>query len=91
MYNFSTTLPFGPVLADAAFFFSLFPLALLGVSASIIVDRLGRADLAAVLRQQAGANEALAESREQLLRWLAHEARVPLNSLYMGLQVIMEC
>lgn len=87
LYDFTDVLPLGPVLPDAAFFFSLYMIALLSVSASIIVDRLGRADLAAVLRQQAGANQALAESREQLLRWLAHEARVPLNSLYMGLQV----
>lgn len=87
LYNFSPILPLGPVLADATFVLALYPIALLGVSASIIVDNLGRADLAAVLRQQAGANQALAESREQLLRWLAHEARVPLNSLYMGLQV----
>jgi hypothetical protein len=29
-----------------------------------------------------------AESRQDLLRWLAHETRVPLNSLYMGLQLL---
>jgi signal transduction histidine kinase len=27
-------------------------------------------------------------SRQDMLRWLAHETRVPLNSLFMGLQLL---
>ena len=37
---------------------------------------------------QAAAHRSAADGREQVLRWLAHEARVPLNSLYMGLQLL---
>ena len=52
------------------------------------MDRLGRHELASAMGAVAEAHAKLAESRQQLLRWLAHETRVPLNSLYMGLQLV---
>jgi len=83
LYQFSSILPndYAPLIVDSVMCVVLLPPIMIGFAANIIVDRFGRDDVACALTE-------LAESRQQLLRWLAHEARVPLNSLYMGLALL---
>lgn len=88
-------------IADLIQCLALVPLVGVGVVANIVIDQFARNEVAMSLKRMAGEpkrrrvcvlvsgvdHESVADSRQQLLRWLAHEARVPLNSLAMGLKV----
>lgn len=69
------------MIVDSAFCIALIPYIFFGIAAHAVLDRFGCDEMLAAL-------DSLAESRQQLLRWLAHEARVPLNSLHMGLELL---
>lgn len=86
--RYSTPVSIGDLRIDAIVCASAVPGTVLGLAANAIVGHFAGELSSESLHAVAAAHMRVAESRKQLLRWLAHEARVPLNSLYIGLQLL---
>ena len=86
--RYSTPVSNGDLRIDAIVCASAVPGTVLGLAANAIVGYFAGELASESLQAVAAAHMRVAESRKQLLRWLAHEARVPLNSLFIGLELL---